>query len=336
MKDNTGKLLSEIFGMSDRLYKQMKMPQNNGHADLFAYVTELGKLLAGADRASFWKWDRSKKELWTMSATGTDRIVIPDTTGLVGKALRENRIVITNDPYSDPDFNPSVDKKTGYVTDSVLVMPVCDINGRCIGAFQIINKLDGSGFSEADVHDLSLAALICGLALESETFLEASHKDKLTGLKNRMGFHSDFDRIYSKTAASGRELSLFICDIDKFKRVNDTYGHNAGDDVLAFTARILSEACREGDNVYRWGGEEFVMILPDTSPEEAARIADSIRVRISESVCNADGNDIHVTMSFGCRGFDKSLTVGENISRADQNLYKAKEGGRNRVVADIG
>ena len=75
---------------------------------------------------------------------------MPDSNGLVGKSLREKRTVITNDPYSDPDFNPSIDKKTGYVTKSVLVLPVADVNGNFIGALQLINKNDGRGFSEEE------------------------------------------------------------------------------------------------------------------------------------------------------------------------------------------
>ena len=176
MSENSELILSELYDTCDKLYHEMCVPKQNDHAALFTYLTEIGKLIANADRASFWKWDKRKNTLWTMSATGTDKIEIPDSTGLVGKAMREKRVVITNDPYSDPDFNSSVDKTTGYVTKSVLVMPVADINGNYIGAFQIINKLGGNGFSEDDAHSLSLAALICGIALESETFRDEAEK----------------------------------------------------------------------------------------------------------------------------------------------------------------
>ena len=192
------KQLEEIYDICNRLYTDMCSNKKNDHSVLFSYLTELGKSLVGADRASFWKWDKYKHELWTASATGTDRIVIPDTTGLVGKALKEQRVVITNDPYNDPDFNSAVDKKTGYVTKSILVMPIADVNGEFIGALQVINKLGGGFDEERDVRCLSLAAIVCGITLESETFLENSHRDKLTRLKNRMGFYSDFSKKYTK------------------------------------------------------------------------------------------------------------------------------------------
>ena len=87
----------------------------------------------------------------TTAATGTTQIIIDDTTGLVGRAIAENRTIVTNDPYNHPDFNVEVDKKTGYVTKSILVMPVSNCRGEIIGAFQVINKLDNAkGFDEVE------------------------------------------------------------------------------------------------------------------------------------------------------------------------------------------
>lgn len=335
--DENGKLLNDIFSITDSLYKDMCMNDRKDHALLFSYLTDLGKTIVNADRASFWKWDKRKGVLWTMLATGVDKIEMPDNAGLVGKSLREKKTVITNDPYSDPDFNREIDMKTGYVTKSVLVMPIADINGNCIGALQLINKNDEKGFDEAeDSKKLSLAALVCGIALESETFLEESHHDKLTGLKNRMGFYFDFGGKFKDylLPESGKTMSVFICDIDKFKRVNDTYGHNAGDDVLAFASHLVESTCTESDSVYRWGGEEFVMVMRDTDLEAASQKAEAVRVKLESSDINADGNTIRCTMSFGCALFDPNKSIEENISVADGRLYIAKETGRNRVVKE--
>lgn len=271
-----------------------------------------------------------------MSATGVDKIVIPDSTGLVGKALRLKRTVITNDPYNDPDFNKEIDIKTGYTTKSVLVLPVADINGDFIGALQLINKNNDYGFDdETDPKKLSLAALMCGIALESETFLEESHHDRLTGLKNRMGFYYDFGGKYKNYLIpdSGKTMSVFICDIDKFKRVNDTYGHNAGDDVLRFVSELVESSCSETDSVYRWGGEEFVMVMRDTDLEGAVKKAEEIRVKLMDTDIEADGNTLRCTLSFGCSLFNPAKTIEENISAADEKLYTAKETGRNKVCS---
>ena len=330
----TNETLDKIYDITDTLYKNTCNNEEQDHNAIFGYLTELGKTIVGADRASFWKWDKRRHELWTTAATGIDRIVIPDNTGLVGKALRQKKALIVNDPYSDPDFNKDIDTKTGYRTKSVPVLPVADVNGDFIGALQLINKNGDKGFDpEIDPKKLSLAALVCGIALESEIFLEDSHHDRLTGLKNRMGFYYDFAKKYKDYLISGSDLTMcvFICDIDKFKRVNDTYGHNAGDDVLEFTSHLIESTCSDKDSVYRWGGEEFVMIMRDTDLEGAVKKAEEIRVKLMNSDIEADGNTLKCTLSFGCARFDPDKSIEENISQADERLYTAKETGRNKV-----
>ncbi len=332
-------LLDKIFTITQNLYKEMSKTDSDAeddHNTIYRLLTDLGRTLVNADRASFWKWDKRSRSLWTTAAVGAGRITIPEGTGLVGKALAEKRAIVTNDPYNDPDFNSDVDKKTGYVTKSILVMPISDCKGEFIGAYQAINKLGDGGFDlEEDVRRLSLAAFICGITLESDSFLDDSRHDKLTELKNRMGFYSDYDKIYSKILTDNenvRNISLFICDIDFFKKVNDTYGHNAGDAVLKHVAEHFRRNSRICDGIYRWGGEEFIVVLPDTDAVQAADAAERLRICIMESVCHFEELDIKVTMSFGVTQLDSSKSIEENIKVADEKLYTAKENGRNRVI----
>lgn len=333
------KLLDSIFDITQNLYAQMCMDCGTAgdHKAIFKLLTELGRTLVDADRASFWKWDKRSHELWTTAAVGEEMITIPEGTGLVGKALAEKKAIVTNDPYSHPDFNSDVDKKTGYVTRSILVMPVANCKGEFIGAYQAINKLDGDGFDlDEDCRRLSLAAFICGITLESDIFLDDSMRDKLTGLKNRNGFCSDYGKKYERLLADERELhniSLLICDIDFFKKVNDTYGHNAGDAVLKHTSEILGRSCPSGAEVYRWGGEEFIAVLPDKNLAEAAETAEKLRLAMEKSVCRFEELEIKVTMSFGCTEINSEKSLEDNISDADEKLYKAKESGRNMVIA---
>jgi diguanylate cyclase (GGDEF)-like protein len=151
-----------------------------------------------------------------------------------------------------------------------------------------------------------------------------------------MGFFYDFGGEFKEylDPAAGKTMSVFICDIDKFKRVNDTYGHNAGDDVLSFTANLIESSCGEKESVYRWGGEEFVMVLRDTDLEGAAAKAEEIRVKLMNSDIDAEGTIIRCTLSIGVALFDPKKTIEENISVADVSLYTAKETGRNRVCKD--
>lgn len=337
---NSDELLEQIFSITQNLYKEMSKEDSdasNDHAQIFKLLTELGRTLVNADRASFWKWDKRAHEIWTTAAVGTGRITIPEGTGLVGKALIEKRPIVTNDPYNNPDFNSNVDKSTGYVTKSILVMPISNCKGEFIGAYQAINKIgnDGNFDIEEDVKRLSLAAFICGITLESETFLDDSQHDKLTELKNRMGFYNDYNKDISKILSDTektRNVSLFICDIDFFKKVNDTYGHNAGDAMLKHVAGILRRNCRICDGVYRWGGEEFIVILPDTTAADAAESAERIRLAVRDSVCEFEDLKIKATMSFGVTQIDKNLSIEDNIKIADEKLYKAKESGRNIVI----
>lgn len=329
-KISAEEVLNKIFTIMQSLYDEMRLNQSgqSTHLKVFEIFAELGRTLVGADRASFWRWDKRAHLLMTTAATGTEQIIISDKSGLVGQALAENRTILTNDPYNHPNFNAAVDKKTGYLTKSVLVMPVSNCHGEIIGAYQVINKLDDdAGFDEIeDTKRLSIAAFICGMALESDMFLADSQRDKLTELKNRFGFHSDYQTKYRQATPP---TSLIICDIDFFKKVNDTYGHNAGDAVLIHVAKILSTI---SGNVYRWGGEEFIIVLEDANISGAASTAEKIRQAVMNSVCKFEDKEIRVTMSFGCAEINSALSIEDNIKIADARLYRAKETGRNRVV----
>ncbi|MBR2519282.1 MAG: sensor domain-containing diguanylate cyclase [Selenomonadaceae bacterium] len=340
MSDKTSaeKILENIFTIMQKLYSEMKIntDEQNGHLHVFELFAELGKTLADADRASFWRWDKRNHKLLTTAATGTSsQIVIDDTSGLVGRAISENRMIVTNDPYNHPDFNAEVDKQTGYVTKSVLVLPVANFRGEIIGAFQVINKLGDAGFdADNDAKRLSIAAFICGMALESDIFLADSQHDKLTELKNRLGLQNDFQTRYEKILRDGTPLAMIMCDIDFFKHVNDSFGHNAGDAVLKHVAEILSSALRENDGAYRWGGEEFILILDDMTVDDAEKVAERIRQTIMDSVCNFEDKKIRMTMSFGVSEISAALSIEDNVKIADDRLYRAKETGRNKVIAD--
>ena len=127
-------------------------------------------------------------------------------------------------------------------------------------------------------------------------------------------------------------FSVFMIDADHFKRVNDTYGHNTGDAVLMHVAAILKNYVGDAGEVVRWGGEEFITCLKGSTLEEAVALAELIRSRVEETACEYDGNTIKITMSFGVAVMDSGHSLEENVKDADENLYAAKTGGRNRVV----
>jgi two-component system, cell cycle response regulator len=163
---------------------------------------------------------------------------------------------------------------------------------------------------------------------------ERADVDGLTGLGNRSHFNKRWAEKTAENTRYGHPLSLAILDIDFFKRINDTYGHPAGDEVLQGFARLLQCECRAPDIACRYGGEEFALIMPHTSPDDATKSVERIR-EVFAAQTWARHPDHRVTVSIGltgCAGVS-TLTSQEWVEAADRNLYAAKRGGRNKVVA---
>ncbi len=170
-----------------------------------------------------------------------------------------------------------------------------------------------------------------------EQSMELAITDSLTGLYNRRYMEGHIAPLVEKAANRGKEISLIILDIDHFKAVNDTYGHDVGDEVLKeFSKRILQNI-RGIDLACRFGGEEFVLVMPDTDLSFAFMIGERIRQCIASSVFNVsvDNGSLELTCSVGVACLEQlDDTPGSILKRADQALYRAKNDGRNRVVAE--
>ena len=172
------------------------------------------------------------------------------------------------------------------------------------------------------------------LSQANETLKEISTKDSLTGIKNRHYFDTIFEQEWKRASRQNYPLSLLLMDIDFFKKVNDTYGHVAGDECLREVAASISAALkRPADIVARYGGEEFVALLPYVENENALEFANRIRHRVEASTYIADGNEIRVTMSIGVSTVSPTEEDERKdmISAADIALYEAKNSGRNKV-----
>ena len=164
--------------------------------------------------------------------------------------------------------------------------------------------------------------------IESQILRSKAHKDKLTGCYNRE-YLDDFFHDFTKKAFNiNREVALIIFDIDNFKAINDTYGHNRGDEVLREFSKLIINNCREGDLVIRWGGEEFILVIAVKSIKQASSIAEKFRKLIeSEHFEEVES----ITCSLGVSIHQHYRTLETTIGEADKALYKAKESGKNRV-----
>jgi diguanylate cyclase (GGDEF)-like protein len=165
---------------------------------------------------------------------------------------------------------------------------------------------------------------------------EAATTDPLTGLPNRRSFAAVFDRRYRSAERYRKPLSLIMCDLDFFKKVNDTYGHDIGDEVLRGFAQVLRECMRDLDTCARLGGEEFVVLCEETDAEGARLVAERVRTVLAKREFAAAGTTFHVTCSLGIATFPAHAADPDALAKAaDEAVYAAKKGGRNRSVVSV-
>jgi len=208
------------------------------------------------------------------------------------------------------------------------------VRGFELGVADYITKPFGPGelVARVKVH-LQIKKLQDELMKANELLLEMSYTDHLTGLYNRRYLMEVLEREYSRAQRTGGVLSLLILDIDHFKEVNDRFGHQEGDAVLARTASIFSNELRGYDTAVRFGGDEYVAVLPDTSLNDATAVAERIRKSVSDTTFGGRLKGERITVSLGIAAYPgkEVETIEDLVREADGALYRAKAGGRNRT-----
>nr|WP_240956394.1 sensor domain-containing diguanylate cyclase [Wenzhouxiangella sp. XN79A] len=172
-------------------------------------------------------------------------------------------------------------------------------------------------------------------ALEAKLRARAAH-DPLTGCLNRGGFFPLARRALAYAATHDQPLGLLLMDVDHFKRVNDRHGHQVGDEVLKWLVELIAGALRDEDLLGRYGGEEFVVLLPDTEAVRVAEVADRVRRAIAGHALSIGRIEVPITVSVGCATLRPDDNIDTLLSRADDKLYLAKKAGRNCVVDERG
>jgi diguanylate cyclase (GGDEF)-like protein len=167
--------------------------------------------------------------------------------------------------------------------------------------------------------------------LQAERMAE---RDPLTGLHNRRGFNEQAAAIWSTAVRNQRPLSLIMLDLDHFKTINDLHGHATGDKALKLTADMLAQNCRGGDVLGRWGGEEFLLLLPETGISEAQALAERLRMEIQTLGLAESHMKLALSASFGVIERSSQGQLEQLINQADRLLYVAKHSGRNRVCRE--
>lgn len=171
------------------------------------------------------------------------------------------------------------------------------------------------------------------LAVKNKELEEMARTDPLTELSNRRSFDELIHHEVGRSQRSGQRFVIGIIDLDRFKTVNDTFGHEAGDKVLQTIAKILRDGLRAGDFPFRWGGDEFCILFPETSGDIALVIAERLKQKIETQIFNINGNEPKITASFGLAVWQADSEVNDIIKQADQAMYESKKLGSNKVTA---
>lgn len=255
--------------------------------------------------------------------------------GILGKAFKEaGHLHIKKKDVISYAKDPLFD---AFVSDEFVVVPL-KAKDKCIGLIVADNLFTKRAITEDDIRVLTMFANQAGLAIENSKLYEhtrmRSHKDALTDLWNHGYFQFMLDRRLRQAKDHMTYLSLILLDIDNFKNYNDTWGHQKGDDILISISKILLESSRKIDCVCRYGGEEFAIILPDASKDDALVIAERIRSSIADySFINDAARPAQkITVSLGTATFPADANEKSELIRlADEALYRAKTNGKNRI-----
>jgi diguanylate cyclase (GGDEF)-like protein len=259
--------------------------------------------------------------------------------GIAGWVAERGEPTIVNDTARDPRFARRFDSKTHFHTRSVLCAPLIS-RGRTIGVVQVINRIGGK-FNRSDLDLLLTLVEPCAIAIENAILFQRTEQltitDDLTRLFNSRYLNLYIGREIKRCKRHGIPLSVIFLDLDGFKSVNDAHGHLAGSRTLTEVGRILVEAVRESDILARYGGDEFVVVLPETPPSGALVIAERIRKAIESHVFLRDaGLEARISASFGIASYpDHALTPEGLIQKADQAMYRVKERDKNGIEVAV-
>ena len=309
--------------------------------DLYSNITETLKRYLRIKEFAIFVFDEKREELHVKAAHGfKDLETVFKTTfrpgeGITGLVAETGRKIYIKDTSREKRFlNYKCEKPSD--TSSFLSIPL-QYKDDVLGVINFA-RTGGSSFSYQDVKMLSLVANQVALAIANARLYtktrELSVRDELIGINNRRYFQQMLNMEWKRAVRFKRQLSLVMVDVDHFKKYNDTFGHLQGDQALKQIGNLLRRNLREVDTVARFGGEEFVLLLPDTDKRGAIAASEKVRLLVEgHSFLNDEHKDTRsITISAGISTYpDDVEEVDDLIDHADIALYRAKENGRNRV-----
>lgn len=317
-----------------------RLQVDRGGEGLARTLCETALDVSGARGAVLVRWDADAEtgELhYATEGTGLRSLTPLEGSSVVAEACRSGKLQVLEDARGAASGQalygaPRVIREPG----SVAIIPLSK-EGRVLGALVLEGDQAGS-LTQEEARPLTvLGAVVAGSLELAWSYAEVDRRartDALTGLWNRMHFGEQLQRTLAEADRYGQPVSLVLVDVDHFKKVNDSWGHEAGDSVLKAVARIIQEGVRTVDVCVRYGGEEIAILMGQTTSERAVEVAERLRQRISAAPIRHGGAEIMVTASFGVASYPETVKVKDQLfPAADKALYIAKHDGRNCVRA---
>ncbi|HEY2388583.1 MAG TPA: sensor domain-containing diguanylate cyclase [Candidatus Binatia bacterium] len=267
-------------------------------------------------------------------AGGVDGVRLRLDQGIAGWVARHREAVCLENASTDPRHDPTLARKTGFVPRSMICVPLVH-QDTLLGVLQVINKRGGASFTGDEMRLVqTLGAQAASAIAHAQLYRQvqiASLTDDLTGLGNTRRFNAELPAILAR----GGEVSLLVLDLDELKGIVDRHGHLVGSRAIATVGRLIAGCLRPGDSAARFGGDEFVVVLPSTPAGAAAGVAEAIRDAVARCA-RPDGMDVDIsalTASIGVATYPIHATSPDRLFRvADRAMYRIKNGGKNGVA----
>lgn len=273
-----------------------------------------------------------KERQWFKSHLGVDTEETPREVAFCAHAICGQDVMVVPDATRDQRFaeNPMV---TGYPNIRFYAgAQLRDDAGHNLGALCVVDSKP----REIDAEQRALLQDLASIVMDAMHLRRLASIDPLTSLPNRRYFLELCEQEHRRARRYGHELAIALFDIDWFKQINDQHGHDVGDAVLKAMSHVSSQALREHDTVCRYGGEEFALLMPHTTADQAEKIADRLRSLVSAHEMEIQGRIIKFTISLGVTPFRVGAeTIEDALKRADIALYDAKVQGRNQLVKRV-
>jgi diguanylate cyclase (GGDEF)-like protein len=269
-----------------------------------------------------------------LQSGAVDGLRMSTAQGIAGWVARNRQALLLPDASRDPRYNVGMEAETRFRSRSMICVPVV-CKDRLLGVIQVINRVGGGSFDQEEFRLVRVLADHAAIAIENASLYRqaevAALTDDLTGLANTR----HLNQVLPDMIARGQRLALLVLDFDNFKQIVDRHGHLIGSQTIAQIGKRIGRVIRPGDFAARFGGDEFVVILPDTPIAEALRVAETLCAEIA-NFRRLDGHEIdisQVTASIGVAAFPDSASDADGLLHAaDAAMYAVKRRGKNGVA----